>query len=131
VEIGKDITVDELMKDYDAVFLGFGLGPDTFPKIPGEDLENVFGATELIRKMKSDPDFQLPYDLKKVIIVGGGNTAVDVARELAFLGIPEVDIVYRRTEDVMPGYAHELAHARENGVRLIEKTDTVEYFHGR
>jgi len=121
VEIGKDITVDELMKDYDAVFLGFGLGPDTFPKIPGEDLENVFGATELIRKMKSDPDFQLPYDLKKVIVVGGGNTAVDVARELAFLGILEVDIVYRRTEDVMPGYAHELAHARENGVRLIEK----------
>ncbi|NOZ75994.1 MAG: FAD-dependent oxidoreductase [FCB group bacterium] len=125
VEIGDELTVSDLLKENDAVFLGIGLGQDTFPGIPGEDLEHVFGATALIRRIKEDPGFELPDDLHKVVIVGGGNTAIDIARELALLGVPEVDIVYRRTEAVMPGYRHELNHAREEGVRLLEKQTPV------
>ncbi|MFQ6677526.1 MAG: FAD-dependent oxidoreductase [Fidelibacterota bacterium] len=125
VNIGKDVKVKDLLTEYHAVFLGIGLGHDSFPKIPGEELENVWGATNLIRRIKNDPDFDLPKNLKKVIVVGGGNTAIDIARELAILGVPEVDIVYRRTEDVMPGYHHELVLAKANGVRLVEKQTPV------
>ncbi len=125
VEIGKDVTLENLMIDFDAVFLGVGLGQDSFPGIPGEELENVLGGTDLIRKLKNDPDFEIPKELSKVVVIGGGNTAIDIARELAMLGVSEVDIVYRRTEDVMPGYAHELSHARENSVRLFEKQTPV------
>ncbi|MCH7764291.1 MAG: FAD-dependent oxidoreductase [Candidatus Marinimicrobia bacterium] len=128
--LGRDISLAELMEENDAVFLGIGLGRDTFPGIPGEESDNVFGATDLIRKIKNDPEFELPYDLKKAVVIGGGNTAIDIARELAMLGVPEVDIVYRRTKDVMPGYSHELSHARENGVRLLEKQTPIKITNG-
>jgi len=130
VEIDRDITFESLMENHDAVFLGIGLGRDTFPGIPGEELENVWGGTDLIRKIKNESKFELPGDLSKAVVIGGGNTAIDIARELAMLGVPEVDIVYRRTEDVMPGYSHELSHARENGVRLLEKQIPIEITSG-
>ncbi len=120
IEIGQDFTLSQLLDENDAVFLGIGLGQDTFPGIKGEDLDNVWGATELIKKIKNDSNFELPIEVKKVVIIGGGNTAIDISRELAILGVSEVDIVYRRTENVMPGYKHELIHAREYGVRLLE-----------
>ncbi len=126
VTIGHDVTVEKLLDDFDALFVGTGLGSDQFPGIPGERKEGVWGATELIRKIKNDGSFQLPEDLKKVIVVGGGNTAIDIARELALLGIPQVDIVYRRTEVEMPGYAHELKAARQVGVRLLERIQPVQ-----
>lgn len=130
VELGRDISLDKLMKENDAVFLGVGLGKDTFPDIPGEELDNVFGATDLIKRIKNDPDFELPQNLNKAVVIGGGNTAIDIARELAMLGVPEVDIVYRRTKDVMPGYRHELTYARENGVRLLEKQTPIKITNG-
>ncbi len=130
IEIGKELTLEKLLNDNDAVFLGIGLGRDTFPEIRGEKLDNVWGATDLIRKIKNDPAFTLPQDINKAIVIGGGNTAIDIARELAMLGVPEVDIVYRRTEDVMPGYNHELTHAREYGVRFFEKQTPMEITNG-
>jgi len=125
IEIGQDISLEKLVKDNDAVFFGIGLGKDTFSGIPGEELENVWGATELIRNIKNDPEFELPQDLNKAVVIGAGNTAIDIARELAMLGVQEVDIVYRRTENDMPGYKHELVHAREYGVRLLEKLTPI------
>lgn len=121
IEIGRDLTIEQLINDNDAVFIGIGLGQDSFPGIKGEELDNVWGATELIKKIKNESDYDLPKNIKKVIVIGGGNTAIDIARELAMLGVPEVDIVYRRTEDVMPGYTHELSQAKECGVRLLEQ----------
>lgn len=120
VEIGGDIRIESLIEEYDAVFIGTGLGTDKYLNIPGESGKNVWGATDLIKKIKNEVDFKLPSSLNSAVIIGGGNTAIDIARELAMLGIPEVNILYRRTEQVMRGYAHEISGARKHGVRLIE-----------
>ncbi len=124
--IGQDIELEQLINEYDAVFLGVGLGTDKPLGIPGEDGPGVWGATGLIRKIKNDPAFELPDDLRAVVVIGGGNTAIDIARELAMLGVPDVKILYRRTVGVMPGYGHELEGARKYGVRLIERLTPTE-----
>jgi len=126
VEVGRDITIDHLLQNFDAVFLGAGLGLDKLPGIPGEDAPGVWGATDLIRKIKNSREYKLPAHLKSVNVIGGGNSAIDIARELALLGIPEVNIVYRRTVLEMPGYRHELAAARQEGVRMFEQVVPVE-----
>ncbi len=120
VTVGKDIQLQELLRDFDAVFIGAGLGKDKLPGIPGETGSGRWGATELITKIKTDSGFIVPDEVQQVLVIGGGNTAIDIARELAMLGVPEVNILYRRTEAEMPGYAHELESARKHGVRLQE-----------
>jgi dihydropyrimidine dehydrogenase (NAD+) subunit PreT len=119
VEIGKDITADELLRDHDAVFLGLGLGEDTRLGIEGEDGPGVHGATAFIEQMKIEKGYGLG-GIKRGIVVGGGNTAIDVARELAQLGVGEVTMVYRRAAASMSGYVHEMAGARVEGVQLVE-----------
>ncbi len=120
VQVGRDLPAEQLLREFDAVFLGVGLGRDRTLGIPGEDLKGVWGGTEFIRRLKMRAHFTLPEGLKKAVVIGGGNTAIDVARELAMLGVEEVDILYRRTEAEMPGYRHELDGARRYGVRLRE-----------
>ncbi|NQV36692.1 MAG: FAD-dependent oxidoreductase [Candidatus Marinimicrobia bacterium] len=126
VDIGHDISIDNLIDNFDAVFLGAGLGKDKFPGIPGENTSGVWGATDLIRKIKNDHTFTLPENLKTVNVVGGGNSAIDIARELAILGVLEVNIIYRQTKAEMPGYQHELDAAQKDGVRMIEYAVPVE-----
>ncbi len=126
VEVGHDMSIEHLLENFDAVFLGAGLGRDKLPGIPGEDAAGVWGATDLIRKIKNDREYKLPEQLKTVNVIGGGNSAIDIARELALLGVPEVNIVYRRTIAEMPGYCHELAAARQEGVRMFEQAVPVE-----
>ena len=120
VEVGKDVMPADLLRDFDAVFLGAGLGGDTRLGIPGEDGAGVVGATAWIERMKLEPGFGLA-GVARALVVGGGNTAIDAARELARLGVPEVAMVYRRESSDMPGYRHEMDAARREGVRLIEK----------
>ncbi|NOZ08327.1 MAG: FAD-dependent oxidoreductase [FCB group bacterium] len=124
--IGVDLPFAGLLTDFEAVFLGVGLGKDKFPGIPGETETGVWGATDLIRKIKNEADFTIPASMTKALVVGGGNTAIDIARELAMLGMPEVDIIYRRTEAEMPGYPHELRKAKQYGVRMLENLVTRE-----
>ena len=126
VEFGKDVTFDELLADYDAVFIGVGLASDTALNLPGSDGPGVWGATDLIRRIKNEADFEIPDDIGSALVIGAGNTAIDIARELAMLGLPDVDLVYRRTEEEMSGYAHELEGARRYGVKLIEKVRPLE-----
>ncbi len=108
----------QLLAEYDAVFLGVGLGEDTRLGVPGEEGPGVVGATAWIEAMKLDP--ATPKPRGRVVIIGGGNTALDVARECAQLGADEVVMVYRRGEDTMSGYAHEMVGARKEAVRLVE-----------
>jgi len=126
VRIGQDVTAASLQANYAAIFLGLGLSKDKQLGIPGEEVQGVWGATELIRMIKIEEQFTLPEDLKRVIIIGGGNTAIDIARELAMLGVPQVDIVYRRTILEMPGYKHEFENAQKFGVRMIERQVPME-----
>ncbi len=124
--IGRDIKLEQLINEYDAVFIGVGLGADKPLGIPGEVGPGVWGATGLIGKIKNDPAFELGADVWAVVVIGGGNTAIDIARELAMLGVPDVKILYRRTVAEMPGYGHELEGARKYGVRLLERLTPTE-----
>lgn len=111
-----DIAAKDLLAEYDAVFLGLGLGPDA--RLEGAEGAGVVGATALIERLKADPTLTLE-GVKRAVIIGGGNTAIDVVHELALLGV-DAAMVYRRTEAEMSGYAHELAGARLDGARLLE-----------
>ncbi|MCS6899889.1 MAG: FAD-dependent oxidoreductase [Myxococcales bacterium] len=118
--VGEGVSPEELLQEYDAIFLGLGLGEDNRLGIPGEDGPGVYGATAFIERLKTDQSLTLN-GLRRALVVGGGNTAIDVARELAQLGVPDVAMVYRRERASMSGYAHEMAQARMEGVRLVER----------
>ena len=115
-ELGKDFQLADLIKDYDAVFLGLGLGQDSFIDAPGADLPGIMGAVDFIGKMKTGSDMSWVKDLKSALIVGGGNTALDACRGLKKLGVPNVVVSYRRGEEDMSGYGHEMKWARQEGV---------------
>ena len=126
VEVGETdgagrISGKKLLETYDAVFLGVGLGADTTLGIPGEEGPGVFGATAWIERMKLEMGRAHREELagKNIVIVGGGNTAIDVARECALLGAGAVSMLYRRGAADMSGYAHEMEGARIENVRLV------------
>ncbi|MDC0711373.1 FAD-dependent oxidoreductase [Stigmatella sp. ncwal1] len=118
------VSTTELLASHDAVFLGLGLGADARLGIPGEQGEGVQGATHLIERLKTEPGLTLE-GVRRALVIGGGNTALDIAHELALLGV-EVAMVYRRSEQEMGGYVHELDAARLDGVRLLENRQPVE-----
>jgi glutamate synthase (NADPH/NADH) small chain len=118
VEVGKDVSFEALESDFDAVFLGIGLGPDGWMGIDGEDLDGVVGGLELIGRIKLGDAYELP-DIGHAVIIGGGNTAMDVVRGLCGLGVPRVTLLYRRNRAAMPGYDHEWTAARASGARGV------------
>ncbi len=117
VRVGEDIGFASLLEKYDALFIGVGLGQGRTLNLEGP---GVWGATELIRAIKTEEGFALPAGASRAVVIGGGNTAIDIARELALLGVTEVTLAYRRREADMSAYTHELAAARSCGVRLRE-----------
>ena len=124
--IGKVLSIDELLTDegFDAVFVGTGAGLPSFMKIEGEDLNGVYSANEFLTRinlMKAYrfPEFDTPiYMGKNVVIVGGGNVAMDAARSAKRLGAENVSIVYRRSEEEMPARLEEIHHAKEEGINF-------------
>lgn len=123
VVVGKTITIDEILNEekYDAVFIGSGAGLPKFMNIPGENLNGVFSANEFLTRnnlMKAfRKDYATPIKVgKKVVVVGGGNVAMDAARTALRLGNCEVHIVYRRSLEELPARKEEVNHAREEGV---------------
>ena len=122
VVIGKSITIDELMdeENFKAVFIGSGAGLPKFMGIPGENANGVFSANEFLTRNNLMKAFRDAYDTpikagKKVIVVGGGNVAMDAARTALRLGA-ETHIVYRRSEAELPARAEEVHHAKEEGI---------------
>ena len=99
----------------DAVFLGVGMGSDAEARFPGDRLPGVWDSLPFIEAVKSD---EPPAVGRSVVVIGGGNTAIDVAREALRLGAGDVTLVYRRGEQEMPAYAYEVEEAREEGVRF-------------
>jgi glutamate synthase (NADPH/NADH) small chain len=126
VEVGRDVSAADLLRDFDAVFIGVGLGGDSKLGIPGEEGAGVVGATAWIERVKLEPGFAPPA-AKRAVAIGGGNTAIDAARALARLGVPEVTMAYRRSAAEMPGYRHEMDIARKEGVRLLERAVPTEF----
>ncbi|MCX8103369.1 MAG: NAD(P)-dependent oxidoreductase, partial [Candidatus Bipolaricaulota bacterium] len=122
VTVGRDISLEELERKHHAIFVGVGLGADTKARIPGEDLVGVWDSLDFIEQLKSG---RLPRIGPTVAIIGGGNTAIDVARESVRLGATNVMVLYRRTEDQMPAFKHEVKAARKEGVHFYWLTAPV------
>lgn len=115
-----------LRKSHDAVFLGTGLGNTFSPGIPGETGTGVHEALDFIKNLHEDPWSRAPVG-ESVLVLGGGNTAIDAAINAAKLGAESVTLVYRRDEAAMPAYRHELAHARAAGVGCEWLTAPLEF----
>ncbi len=132
VIIGKSITIDQLFEDmeYDAVYIASGAGLPKFMGVKGETLIGVISANELLTRTNLMHGYDQQYDTpiylgKKVIVVGGGNVAMDAARTALRLG-SEVTVVYRRGQEDMPARREEVHHAMEEGVQFMFQTAPVE-----
>ncbi len=116
--LGKDITLKELQKNYDAVYLAFGVGLARQLEIPGEDLKGVEDAITFIYELRTNNFSSLAIG-DKVVVIGMGNTAIDAATQAKRLGAKEVTLVYRRTQEEMPCTEHELNIAKLDGCNVI------------
>ncbi|TWH48168.1 FAD-dependent oxidoreductase [Sporomusa sp. KB1] len=114
-KIGDDVSLDYLHDNYDAVFLGIGSWQSQGLRCKGEDMEGVLGGIDFLREVTMNSNITLG---GKVLVVGGGNTAMDVARTSKRLGAEEVTIIYRRTIDEMPAEKIEIHEAQEEGVKF-------------
>jgi glutamate synthase (NADPH/NADH) small chain len=120
--VGKTKTVDRLLQEFDAVFIGSGAGLPWFMEIPGENLNGVFSANEYLTRVNLMKGFRFPeYDTpvkrpSRVAVIGGGNVAMDSARTAVRLGADEVHLVYRRSKTELPARAEEAENAEEEGV---------------
>ena len=129
---GRTVTIDGLLDEegFSAVFIGSGAGLPRFMNIPGEHLNGVFSANEFLTRNNLMKAYRDDYDTpihagKKVVVVGGGNVAMDAARTALRLGA-ETTIVYRRTENELPARKEEVHHAKEEGIQFAMLTNPVE-----
>ncbi len=132
--VGKTATIDQLLKEFDAVYIGTGAGLPWFMNIPGENLNGVYSANEYLTRSNLMKAYLFPeYDTpivrgKNVAVVGGGNVAMDCARTGLRLGADEVRIVYRRSKTEMPARIEEIHHAEGEGIIFEWLTLPVKYF---
>jgi len=133
VVVGKLFTIEELLREFDAVFIGTGAGTPRFLNVPGEDLGGIYSANEFLLRVNLlkaylFPEYDTPIKVgKKVIVVGGGNVAMDAARVALRLGAESVTVVYRRTEREMPAREEEVGNAKEEGVKFMFLTQPIEF----
>ena len=130
--IGKTITIDELeARGFKGIFVGSGAGLPNFMGIPGENAINILSSNEYLTRVNlmdaANPDTDTPINIgKHVLVVGGGNTAMDSCRSARRLGA-EVTLVYRRSEKEMPARLEEVKHAKEEGIRFLTLHNPKEY----
>jgi glutamate synthase (NADPH/NADH) small chain len=137
VVVGKSVTLDELMRveGFDAIFVATGAGLPVFLGVEGEHLNGVYSANEFLTRTNLMRAYKFPevdqpiYDCRNrdVIVVGGGNTAMDAVRTARRLGAKTATLVYRRSETEMPARAEEVKHAREEGIEFRMLTNPVEF----
>jgi glutamate synthase (NADPH/NADH) small chain len=125
VEIGKDVSVADLEKNFDAIFLGLGLGGANRLGIPGEDLPEVVDALDFIEWIHTRPLHEVPVG-RRVAVLGCGNTAIDAVTQSKRLGAEVASIIYRRGEDDMPAYEFEYELAKNDGATFHFHTSPVE-----
>jgi len=113
--LGRDITLGEIRKEYDAIFLGLGAQKASSMRVDGENTEGVLTGIGFLGDVSRNESYQIG---DRVMVVGGGNTAIDAARTAARLGAKEVTILYRRTRAEMPAWEEEVDAAEEEGIRL-------------
>jgi len=122
--VGKTITIEEILQEYDSVFVGTGAGLPKFLRIPGQNHLGVYSANEYLTRANLMKAYDFPESDtpvirgKRVMTVGGGNVAMDCARTALRLGAEESIVAYRRAEEQMPARVEEIHHAREEGVNF-------------
>ena len=119
-ELGKNLTLEELNKQYDKIFIGIGANVSTKMGIEGESLDGVFGGNELL-EYNMHPN----YKGKKVAVIGGGNVAMDCARTIKKMGAQEVKVIYRRAEEQMPAEQKEVQDAKNEGIEFLFQNNVV------
>ncbi len=130
--VGKTISIDQLEKSgFKGIFVGSGAGLPNFMDIPGENAINIMSSNEYLTRVNlmdaANPKTDTPINLgKNVIVVGGGNTAMDSARTAKRLGA-NVTLVYRRSEEEMPARLEEVKHAKEEGINFLTLHNPLEY----
>lgn len=129
--VGKTVLMQDLITEYDAVFIGSGAGLPVFLSIKGENLNRVFSANEYLTRVNLmgayEENSETPVIVgKKVAVIGAGNVALDAARTALRLGAEEVSIVYRRSRTEMPARAEEIAHSEEEGIIFRLLTNPIE-----
>lgn len=137
VVVGKTVTIDELMHEegYDAVFVASGAGLPRFLNVPGEHLNGIYSANEFLTRVNLMRAYRFPeYDEplypcrdRDVVVIGGGNTAMDAVRCSLRLGAKTASILYRRTEAEMPARVEEVHHAKDEGIRFEMLVNPVEF----
>ncbi len=131
--IGPLLTLDELLENFDSVFIAVGAGLPVFMNIEGESLGNVFSANEYLTRMNLMKAYRFPeYDTpmpagSKVAVIGGGNVAMDCARTAKRAGAEEVTIIYRRSRSELPARGEEVHHAEEEGIIFKLLNNPVRY----
>jgi NADPH-dependent glutamate synthase beta subunit-like oxidoreductase/Pyruvate/2-oxoacid:ferredoxin oxidoreductase delta subunit len=121
--IGKDIPYSKIQEDFDAIFVGIGAHKGKLLGIPNEDATNVFTGTEFLNRINSGEKIEVG---NKVLVIGGGDTAIDAARVSRRLGA-DVTVVYRRTRTEMPAIEEEIVGAEEEGVKLEFLAGPIEF----
>jgi glutamate synthase (NADPH/NADH) small chain len=127
ISVPDQMSWADLQAEFDAIFVGFGLGEDSLLSLDGADSKGIMGAVEFIAQMKLGT-----VDLSSVqnaIVIGGGNTALDAVRELKGLGIDSVTLAYRGGEAQMSGYAHEWSEAKREGVSASWRSQPLSFLH--
>ena len=130
--VGKTISADDLeMQGFKGIFVGSGAGLPNFMGIPGENAINIMSSNEYLTRVNlmdaANPETDTPINLgKRVMVVGGGNTAMDSCRTAKRLGA-EVTLVYRRSEAEMPARLEEVKHAKEEGINFLTLHNPLEY----
>ena len=131
--IGKTLTIEDLQaQGYKGIFIGSGAGLPRFMNIPGENLNGVVSCNEYLTRVNlmgaATPDNDTPLlHAKTVMVVGGGNTAMDAVRTAKRLGAERAIIVYRRSEEEMPARIEEVRHAKEEGIEFMTLHNPIEY----
>ena len=122
-ELGRNVNLEDLEKEFDAIFLGFGANIPSKMNIEGEDLEGVYGGNSLLETGKHPS-----YKGKKVAVIGGGNVAMDCARTIKRLGADKVYVIYRRAEKQMPAESKEIEDAKKEGIEFLFQNNIVKIF---
>lgn len=133
VVVGKTITMEEIQEEFEACYLSVGAGAPNFMGIPGTSLNGVYSSSEYLTRINLMKGYEFPtYDTpvqqsKNVVVIGGGNVAMDAARSAKRLGAEHVTIVYRRSREELPAREEEYHHSVEEGIEYHWLSNPVEY----
>ncbi|EOT42556.1 MULTISPECIES: NADPH-dependent glutamate synthase [Enterococcus] len=133
VVVGKTITMAEIQADFDACYLAVGAGAPNFMGIPGTSLNGVYSSSEYLTRINLMKAYDFPnYDTpvqssKNVVVIGGGNVAMDAARSAKRLGAENVAVIYRRSKEELPAREEEYHHSIEEGIHYHWLTNPIEY----